>query len=326
MAKSADMLPTFTRIAPSIYEHIPSIRYSNSYTTLEGTDAPSLIILCTWTGAQCRYIAKYTEQYQRLFPSTSIMVIATTAKDLCLRNSKRKQDRLRLAIDRISSVDSCSASSSPTSILLHVFSEGGSNKACELAEAYFNTTSRKLPVSALCFDSTPGHPRFRRLCDALGKSLPPIPVLKHASLLVGSAILGAVWVTYNVFIGFENNVITQSRQRLLDPTHFDLSAPRCYMYSQEDALIAWQDIKEHAGESMDYNVPVNEVLFEGSGHVGHARQEPQRYWNSVMATWQTARAFEEKYRVTVLIEEIKSHERKRWSDARLISARVVVGI
>jgi hypothetical protein len=43
-----------------------------------------------------------------------------------------------------------------------------------------------------------------------------------------------------------------------------------------------------------------------------------------MATWQTARAFEEKSRLIVLIEEIKSHEKKRWSDARLISARVAV--
>lgn len=98
------------------------------------------------------------------------------------------------------------------------------------------------------------------------------------------------------------------------------------MYSQQDALIAWEDIKEHAGESMEYNVPVNEVLFEGSGHVGHARQEPQRYWDSVMATWLTARAFEEKSRLTVLVEEIKSHEKKRWSDARLISARVAVEV
>jgi hypothetical protein len=215
-------------------------------------------------------------------------------------------------------------SGSSASILLHVFSEGGSNKACELAEAYFNTTGRRLPVSALCLDSTPGHPRFGRLCNALGKSLPQIPVLRHASLFVGTALLGAVWITYNVFIGFDNNVITKTRERLLDTTHFDPTAPRCYLYSQDDALIAWQDVKEHAEISMECGIPVNEVMFQGSGHVGHARQEPQRYWDAVMATWQTAGAFKEKSRLAMLVEEIKSNEYKRWSDATLLSARVTV--
>lgn len=165
---------------------------------------------------------------------------------------------------------------------MHVFSEGGSNKACELAEAYFNITGKRLSFSALCLDSTPGHPRYRRLCNALNKSLPPIPVLRHTGLFFGSAVLGAIWLTYSFVKGGKNNVITRTRRRLLDPAHFDLTAPRCYLYSKDDALIAWQDVCEYAEESMQMGVPVKEVLFEGSGHVGHARHEPERYW---MQSW-----------------------------------------
>jgi hypothetical protein len=314
------MLPNFTLVAPSIYECAPSSVYDQLSQTHEDTDAPSLVLLCTWTGAQARYMAKYTAEYQSLFPYTRIMVIATTAKDLCLRNSKQKQRRLQPAIKRISSLEYLHDGGNASGILMHVFSEGGSNKACELAEAYFVITGKRLPVSALCFDSTPGHPRYLRLCNALNKSLPQIPLLRHTGLILGSTVLGAIWITYRVFKGPENNIITRTRRRLLDPVHFDLTAPRCYLYSKDDALIAWQDVCEHATESVHKGIPVKEVLFEGSGHVGHARQEPDRYWRAVTATWRSAGAIGEKAEMTIVVEEIDMEKlditdmKKRWSD------------
>lgn len=230
------------------------------------------------------------------------------------------------AVDLIASLEYLNVSGSTSGILIHVFSEGGSSKACELAEAYFVMTGRRLPVSALCFDSTPGHSRFRRLCNALSKSLPQVTVMRHAGLFVGSAVLGAIWVTYTAFKGYENNVISKTRRRLLDPTHFDLSTPRCYLFSKDDTLIAWQDVREHAEESIENGVPVNQVLFLGSGHVGHARQEPERYWDAVMATWRSAGTIEEKSRFTVVLKEVDMilfDKKKRWSDATLISAKVM---
>jgi hypothetical protein len=309
---STNMLPNFTLVTPSIYEHTPSSIYDH-----KDTDAPSLILLCTWTGAQARYIAKYTAEYRSLFPHTRIMVIATTAKDLCFRNSARKQHRLKPAVERISSLEYLNADGAAAGILMHVFSEGGSNKACELAEAYFAITGKRLPVSALCFDSTPGHPRYLRLCNALNKSLPQIPVLRHTGLIVGSAVLGAIWITYRVFKGPDNNVITRTRRRLLDPTHFDLAAPRCYLYSKADELIAWQDVCEHVDESKARGLRVQEEVFEGSGHVGHARQEPERYWRAVMATWRSSNAMDEKSGTAVMMKEIATEDctEKRWSDA-----------
>ncbi|KAH7070918.1 hypothetical protein FB567DRAFT_211291 [Paraphoma chrysanthemicola] len=314
-----DPIPHFAHLAPSIWEYSPASVYKSFCT--KNTGAPSLVLLCTWTGAQGRYIAKYAAEYQRLFPSSRIMVIRTTTKDLCFRNSQRKQQRLKPAIEHISSLEYLNASGNDAGILMHAFSEGGSNKACELAEAYHVITGKRLPVSALCFDSTPGHPRYRRLCNALNKSLPPIPIIKHTGLLFGSVALGAIWITYKVVKGKENNVITRTRQRLLDPKHFDLTAPRCYLYSKDDALIAWQDVQEHADISKDMGVPVTDVLFEGSGHVGHARQYPGRYWNAVKGTWRSAGMQDEKHDSAIIVEECSdtesdsTKEQKRWSDA-----------
>jgi len=291
-------IPGFTALAPSIYVYVPETTYELACIDEKDGEAPSLIILCSWTGANSEHVAKYTGEYQRLFPSTRIVLIATTTKDLCFRNSKRKQERLGPAIDLIDSLQYLSALGNDAGMLMHMFSEGGSNKACELAEAYHAITDKRLPVSAFYLDSTPGHPRYLRLCNAINKSLPQVPILRHAGLLFGSAVLGAIWVTYVGIKGYHNNVITRTRHRLLDPKYFDPDAPRCYMYSKSDALIAWQDVQEHAIDSAQMGLPVTRVVFYGSGHVGHARQEPERYWNTVMDTWSSRREEGERHGVT----------------------------
>lgn len=289
-----DTIPDFELIAPSIWVYDPRLPFRATPFSSQNSVAPSLILLCTWTGAQNRYIAKYTAEYRTLFPSSRIMVITTSAKDLCFRNSARKQWRMRPAIERISSYRYLAAQEFNSGILLHVFSEGGSNKACELAEAHYRFTERRLPVSALCLDSTPGHPRYLRLCEALNKSLPQIPVVRHIAILFVSVVLGCIWILYTGIKGYENNVISRTRKRINDPIYFDPTAPRCYLYSKSDTLIAWQDVYEHLEESACAGMPVTEVLFEKSGHVGHAKEEPRRYWDAVFATWQDAQIMEKE--------------------------------
>jgi hypothetical protein len=300
-------IPGFTPIAPSIWEYEPErLLYQFWSPPLpKDTEAPSLILLCTWTGAQNRYIAKYTAEYRSLFPSARIMVIATTAKDLCFRSSRQKQRRLEVAVDRIIRYEYLVDSFSTGGILMHAFSEGGSNKACELVEAYYNTTCKRLPLRALYLDSTPGHPRYLHSCNALYKSLPRIPIVNYILFVLCCALLGAIFTYYHVFTTFENNFITWTRRRLLDSTYFDLSVPRCYLYSKNDVLISWLDIYAHAEESFLHGVPVQEVLFEKSGHVDHARVEPRRYWDAVLDTWERSRGSGEKCYPVVSVQEVE---------------------
>lgn len=193
---------------------------------------------------------------------------------------------------------------------MHVFSEGGSNKLCELATAYQRSTGSRLPISALFLDSTPGHPRYLRLCSALAKSFPPIPVLKQLATVVAVVLLGVTWILYEGFVGYDNNPVSKSRKRLLDPQLFDLTTPRCYLYSKKDALIAWQDVYEHAGESREHSGAVTEIIFENSGHVDHARQEPVRYWDAVTTVWRQSQeeVGEKGSRATCTVREIQLPE------------------
>lgn len=275
-----EAIPGFEMIAPTIWDRIPS----TPSTPIVDVSVPSLIVLLTWTGAHGRHIAKYTKEYATMFPSSHIMVITTSSADLIFRSSKRKQHRLQPAVNYILNLQHIPCRNTG-GMLMHVFSEGGSNKACELAMAYQHTTGTRLPISALYLDSTPGHPRYLRLCSALAKSFPPIPVLRQLATVIATLILGIIWSLYLIFVGSENNIISRSRRQLLDPKFFDLQAPRCYLYSKGDALIAWQDIYEHAGESMEHSGCVTEVIFEHSDHVDHARQEPSRYWDAVVTVW-----------------------------------------
>lgn len=173
-------------------------------------------------------------------------------------------------------------------LLLHAFSEGGSSKATLLAEAYHKHSGCRLPVDALCLDSTPGHPSFERLRDALSKSLPPQPLLQHAGFAVGSIVVAGKFAYYMVFMNFDDNPISKTRRQLLNTDYFDLKAPRCYLYSLSDGIVAWEDIKQHLYDSKDRETPVIEIVFYETEHCEHARTEPEQYRKSVMQVWQKA--------------------------------------
>ncbi|KAF2022783.1 hypothetical protein EK21DRAFT_82423, partial [Setomelanomma holmii] len=245
------------------------------------TTTSFLVILCAWTRAKQRYIAKYTKKYSEIFPAASIMVVLTTAADLCFRSSHRKQNRLQHVVQYLNT--DLEEEPKNRRILMHAFSEGGSNKACELARAYFNETKGRLPVSALYLDSTPGRPRYVRLCNALSKSFPDLSVIRQTGFILCAAVVGAIWIFYECK-GFKTNVIDRTRDCLLDTDLFDHQVPRCYFYSKSDELIAWQDVAAHHC-SAPKNFIIYDECFEKSGHVRHALHDPKRYWKRIEDVW-----------------------------------------
>jgi hypothetical protein len=71
--------------------------------------------------------------------------------------------------------------------------------------------------------------------------------------------------------------VSTSRRQLLDSDLFSLSIPRCYMYSKLDCLIAWEDISEHVCTAIEQGSDVLEYVFKTSGHVDHAKVDPNQY-------------------------------------------------
>ncbi|KAF2651462.1 hypothetical protein K491DRAFT_89904 [Lophiostoma macrostomum CBS 122681] len=281
--KQSAIIPGFTCVAPSIWERLPVLhsrfRWEKSN---ESPKAPDLILLFTWTGAHGRHILKHADTYQSLFPSSTIMIITTSIKDLWFRNSRSQPRRLRPAINRILAYKHID------NILVHAYSEGGSNKVVEFADAYRVETGVRLPCTALLLDSTPGHPRYLRLCNAARLSLPSIPILGVLGFGICVVVLGIFWILYRCIKGWENNFISRTRRKLLDDTIWDLTVPRCYFFSQADELIWWKDVLQHARESIEMGVPVLHVCFQRSAHCRHAADYPISYWDAVAMTWKRA--------------------------------------
>lgn len=73
------------------------------------------------------------------------------------------------------------------------------------------------------------------------------------------------------------------RIKLLEPALFSKHAKRLYIASNTDKVINLADVVAHAEESkaMFGDDLVTMQIFEGSGHVAHARTEPERYWKAV---------------------------------------------
>jgi hypothetical protein len=225
---------------------------------------------------------KHADAYNSLFPSSTIMIITTSIKDLWFRNSRSERSQLRPAIERILSYRNID------NILVHAYSEGGSSKAVLFAESYQRETGTRLPCTALFLDSTPGRPRYVRQCNAARLSLPSHPVLKILGSAICMVVLGWLWMYYYWIIGFENNFITKTRQRLLDDSIWNLAIPRCYLFSKADESIWWKDVLQHAQEAIEMGVPVAHMRFPNSPHCRHAVDYPTSYWDAVAITWKRA--------------------------------------
>jgi hypothetical protein len=63
--------------------------------------------------------------------------------------------------------------------------------------------------------------------------------------------------------------------------------PRLYLYSTSDTLVFPSDVEGHGKEAADKGVQVYKERFEGTPHVGHARDPTNaaRYWKAVDTLW-----------------------------------------
>jgi hypothetical protein len=288
--KRQPFMPSFRPLGPSIFIQVSQHRaYYQPWPHLSQPTtpgSPDLILITSWTGASPRHIAKYTRSYNDLYPHTPIMVITTHISDLALRSTKQKTAVLAPAVDYLRRRHSTRNSNQ---ILLHAFSDGGSNKAVCLAEAYLASTGHRLPVAACVLDSTPGTPRYTSNLAAFRRSLPRNGALRAIGLPVGALLIAILWMLFRVFVGFERNVFSKTRRSLNDETLWDVATiPRTYVFSQADDLINWKDIEDHAAEAAERLGTMSMLVrFKESGHCCHARENEEYYWTAVRRTWES---------------------------------------
>lgn len=298
-------IPGFTWLAPSIWvqdRHMPMLSKKEQLNAFSGPGfpfnrqgTPAMILLTSWTGALPKHIAKYTQVYNEMYPYTPIMVVTTTVDDLLLWSTEKKVAALTAAVGYIQGrTSSCysgegDGGQQQPSLLLHAFSEGGSNKAVCVARAYLAATRRQLPVGAFVFDSTPGTARFMSNVNAFKRSLPQNLLVRSLGVTIGFIILAVAWVIIAACVGYENNTISKTRRSLNDEGLWPcVGVPRSYVFSEADDLIWWRDVEEHAEESARrFKIPSLVVRYKKTAHCNHVREDPHYYWSVVKMTWES---------------------------------------
>lgn len=257
---------------------------------------PSIILLLTWTGAHKQHIEKYEKLHQSIFKTSPFVLIETSWLDMTFRSSRHKQRKIQSRVGDIRELMSKEGTSG-AGILLHILSDGGSNKAGELAEVYLRTLGTKLPVSAMILDSTPGSPNYRRYClaleGALNQCLQWQPLEKPLRRRINwrplakataKVLLSLVWMHYHPIIGYENNPSTKARWMLEDERLFDHTIPRSFVCSREDKIVAFEDIKQHTEALSTHTAKIRIAEFS-TPHVQHLTNNGPEYRKTIEDTW-----------------------------------------
>ncbi|KAK5112739.1 hypothetical protein LTR62_003837 [Meristemomyces frigidus] len=238
---------------------------SQSTTSTEG---PKLIILCAWFRARPKHIGKYTTTYRIKFPLARILVLDT------------QQRRLGPAIEVLqSAVVQKGEADFRGKVVLHAFSNGGSNTAVQLASAWHQLTETPLPLMGMVLDSCPGSDSLSLAAHAILLSFPR----KHGwwvAVMVYFVVL-PMMIAPKLLLG-RRNVIEVLRAGLNDPALFAVErVARTYIYSKADLLVPFQVVEEHVAEAREKRYEVSSVGFEGSAHVAHVNDDGERYWYAV---------------------------------------------
>lgn len=241
-----------------------------------------VVILATWLGgASANRIAVYCRGYQAAYPEAFILLVRTVLSDITIKTSAAVQAQLQPARDFLLSVFPSVESHMGGRALLHAFSHGGCNSALQLSRLLRGNNPDvpfPLPLIGVVLDSCPGSSGFVKAYSGAVHSLPATKVpgfnlLGRACLLpvIGSVSILQAW-------GILSSV-EDLRGELNDPSTFGL-APRLYLHSKGDRLVAAEDVASHAAE-MGTRVNVTREVWEYAEHVALPLEDSERYWKAV---------------------------------------------
>jgi Eukaryotic protein of unknown function (DUF829) len=231
-------------------------------------------------GASTRHIAKYVVLYQKLFPESAILIVRNELTDILLRPNFIQIKRLEPVIDIIEKHRTQNDDGKPR-ILLHNFSNGGCIQATLFAQMYRARYHRPLPIVRMIMDSCPGLEGYWPTFKAFTTPAPKFFLLRWIVYGLIHFVITAWFPVIKLFP--QSGTLYRMRMALNDPTLFPLSASRIYIYSKTDELVLWQDVESHARDARGAKSEIQLELFNGSQHVGHLMNDPERYSNIIQS-------------------------------------------
>lgn len=66
------------------------------------------------------------------------------------------------------------------------------------------------------------------------------------------------------------------------------TTPRLFLYGAQDNIVPRKDVEDHVADLRALGLATQLEMFATSGHIGHAKSEPLRYWGVVRDAWDEA--------------------------------------
>lgn len=299
-----------------------------------------LVIICTWLGAAPKHIAKYTTVYQRIAPGARILLVESAVPILVSSYARQRAAIIPAVSAVLATLAECSypslmsdnnnnsnntadehaihdgnRSASRMSleknngmpkILLHMFSNGGTNTATQFLFVLNERLRSPLPLSGMLYDSCPAKGTYWKDHRAMVYSLPKDIISRTLGNIIVHIIL--LMLHTEIACGLENPS-TMLRRTLLDEHKLsgrgaaeepcrgneegetaakadEADKRSCYLYSKSDQMVDWTDIRDHAAEARRKGWDVQEIMFDGSPHCGHFQKDEETYVKAMERMWQ----------------------------------------
>lgn len=296
--KSSEYLPEFNRLNHKVFLYMPTdtnkkrnVGDTASQLQHGAGPAPTLIYLSTWMNAQDKHIAKYVSHYQRLYPSSPILLVKSTSRDFFFNSSFRQKLELAPAIATVRSYTAQDEESNTPGggILIHALSNGGSGNISLVSRLYLKETGRPLPAKAFILDSTPGKARLADAVVTLTHNAPRAWYILWPMRLTFGVLLILFYFLPELLGQHSLSSMNWQTLNSRHPEYISSDAVRSYIYSEKDSDIRASDVAAHAREAADAGFRVLEqAVFHGTAHVAHMRHDANRYWGVVQRTWLAA--------------------------------------
>ncbi|KAJ5715259.1 uncharacterized protein N7483_012440 [Penicillium malachiteum] len=238
--------------------------------------SPQTILFLSWGDAKSRYIEKYTSLYSELYPEARIILVETGMADFFWRPESTQRKVVDPVVKMLGKV-------TDNTLLVHVMSNAGSTRWAGINKAYFQSTGRTLSSASTILDSAPGRAHFQQTWASLTQSLPRAFLPRMILGFVFGTVLCIMHLGKLVLPG--PDIYDYVRAQMNDTTAAVDGTRRCYIYSEKDEIIAWEDVEEHAKDAQQKGWSVEQVKFQGSTHVGHMKQDPEMYRQAIVRTW-----------------------------------------
>lgn len=248
-------------------------------------NAPTLVIMCTWAGgATATRISKYTTPYQKLLPTTPILLIQTRPIRVALLPFPIPTGHL--FTEAVTAIQSHLASvpEGKARVHIHIFSHGGCDSALNMIHK-LHTEGIKLPFTSVVFDSCPSDLGFWVSWRALRVSLPNSTIPR--AILGGFIMSGLGQVVVMHRLGFLKDGNQISRE--LNERETLGTAKRLYLLGKGDEVMDWREAWGHAEDAKNAGVDVTVALFEGNHCaliVSTDGKNERRYWRAVSGLWE----------------------------------------